>query len=111
MLDRGTDNPGGAFGAKGDRPLSTIFKGVHLLVDDVAGLADAAVKEFGVLKDRRPDFGEMVKARHLARDAFDGLPFAALGGQYVGRPARRVDLRHDDLVLWRSHPKTKMSRE
>ena len=62
-FDHRADDAGGAFGAKGDRSVAAVVEGVHFLVDDVAGFADAAVKQFGVLEDRRADFGEVIDAR------------------------------------------------
>ena len=60
VLDGGADHAGGAFGAEGDRSAAAVVEGVHLLIDDVAGLADAAVKQLGVLEDRGADLVKMI---------------------------------------------------
>ena len=91
MFDHGTDDAGGSFGAQRDGAVAAVFEGVGFLVNDVAGLTDAAVKELGVFEDGRADFAEVVKRGQIAGDGLDGLPFPTIRRQRVGGAARGVD--------------------
>ena len=55
VLDIGATNLGSGFGTKRERALAAIFEGVHLLGDDVGGLARAAREQLGLLEGRGDD--------------------------------------------------------
>ena len=59
--------------------MAIVGKDVHFLLHDVGAVADAALKEGGLLHDRRAQLTKAVAAENLAGqllDAIEGLGFA-----------------------------------
>src|SRR5512145_148899 len=61
VLDEGADRAGGPLGAEAEKILPLVLEDVHLLVDDVRRLADAAREERVMLHDRRPHLAVAVE--------------------------------------------------
>src|SRR5438105_655291 len=66
MLDHGSYDPGRAFRTKGHRSAAPVIKGVSFFLNDIGGFANAAVKQLGVLENRRANFLKVIKLAHLA---------------------------------------------
>ena len=60
----GAADAGGEFGAQGQRIAAAVREGVHLLGDDVGGLADRAGEDLGRLEHRHLDMLEGVEPAH-----------------------------------------------
>src|SRR5262249_16074882 len=60
--------------------------GVHLLLDDVRGLADLAAEERGVLDDRGPDLGVALELGVAAERPLEALPASHLVGKDIVHP-------------------------
>ncbi len=73
----------GAFAAL-PRAGIAVFEGVHLLLDDIRGLADGAAEQFGLLDNRNANLGEIIGIENLARLGFDPLPSFHLAGKDIG---------------------------
>ncbi len=80
MLDVGTNDSCGIFGAQGQR-LSVIafrtpavFPGIHLLCHDVGIFTHAAGEQLRGLENRRADFLEVVGAEHIAHSGLHEVP-------------------------------------
>ena len=79
--DEGAADAGGVFRPQRERFAAAIGEGVHLLGDDVGGLADAAREQLGELEDRRRHLAIAVEARHVARRVDDVREAPVLVGQ------------------------------
>ncbi len=66
-------------------PLLSVVKGVHLLLNNVGGVAYAALKQLGILDGRKAYLAEAVKSSRLARDRLNVLPFFGVTGKNVIR--------------------------
>ena len=58
-------------------------EGVHLLLHYVGGVADSALKEIGVLKDRRAHLLIAEGSRLIAEDVLEELPAVAVARQHI----------------------------
>ena len=56
MLEECPRRTGCSLGTQGDAVAALGQEGVHLLLHDIGGIADAALKKVGVLEHRRPHF-------------------------------------------------------
>ena len=83
VLEEGAHNARRPLGAQRDRAVALVEKGVHLFLDDVGRIADAALEQLGVFKHRRPDLTEAVVAGDLERRTFQKLDLVALLRQHV----------------------------
>ena len=92
VLDVGAHGPGRALGTEGELLLALVLEDVHLLVDDVRRLADAAGEEGVRLDHRRADLAVAVQREDLAGHPLDLLPAPDLAGQDVVHPLDAVDL-------------------
>ena len=72
-------------------PVQLVDEAVHLLLDDVGGLADRAPEERGVLEQRRADVAVAVGVRPRAHDFLEALPQRGLVRQDVVHPPDRLD--------------------
>ncbi len=88
MLDVGTANRRGSFWSEGQGIAAEVFEGVHLLLDDVGFIADAAPEESGVLENRCIDLLVAELARGVDRGCSDGVPEDLVVGKDVGDAAR-----------------------
>ena len=79
-----------AFRLQGDAAPALVFKGVHLFVDDVGGVADAAQKDLRVRERGRADLLEAIRLRDRARGLFQILPLPALRRENVLCPLRDI---------------------
>ncbi len=62
--DDGPDDAGRVLGAERQAVAAPVLEGVHLLGDDVAGVAEAAGEHLGELEDRRLDLAIAVEPGH-----------------------------------------------
>src|SRR6185312_5337163 len=86
---------GGGFGTQRQALLTAVEEGVHLLLDDVGGVADGALEQFRLLHHRQADLTVTVALQHLAGDALQLLPAARGLRQYVVHAPYGLDeLRH-----------------
>src|SRR5207245_2579593 len=69
-----------------------VFKGIHLLRDDVRVGADRAGKQLGFLEDRKADFLEVVRSEDCARGLFDAIPKRGLWRQDIADAPDRAEL-------------------
>ncbi|MNN39952.1 hypothetical protein D3C81_1540090 [compost metagenome] len=84
MLDGRTHGGGSAFGTQRQLlAVERIGEGIHLLLDDVGHLADAAHEQLRVLDDRRAQLLVAVGAQHGARGILEMLPQRRIGRQHV----------------------------
>ncbi len=78
VFEVAADDAGGAFGTQGQAAAALVQEGVHFLLDDVGGVADAALEKIGLFKSRDADFLVAVAAadhrqksvRHIASRQF-----------------------------------------
>ena len=75
-------------GAQGDGVAAPIGEAVHLLLDDVGGLAHAAHKEGRLLKDGRLDLAIAVEGTHVVDAVVDVTPVGLILRQDVQRATR-----------------------
>ena len=96
VLDVGAADRRGALRPQRERAPAAVLERVHLLLDDVGGLADAAREQLGPLERRASRCGRSPPARGSPRaSSSSGAPPARLLGQHVERPPRGLDLlRH-----------------
>ena len=80
-----------ALRAQGDGASALVLKGVHFLLHDVRGIADAAVEQLGVLEVRETDLAETILVRDLPEHALYILPFINLGRDDVLGALRGLD--------------------
>ena len=92
VLEVGAADGRGALRAQGQRAPAGVLEGVHLLLDDVGGLADPAGEELGGLEGRRLDAPVAGRLEDLARGGLQARPRGGLIGQHVVRAARRLGL-------------------
>ena len=84
-------------GPKRETAAPLVGERVHLFLDDVGRIADAAHEEFGSLEHRRADLAIPEATRDRVDARFKSLPAGALGGIDVCRPPRGGEFAH--LVL------------
>jgi hypothetical protein len=65
IFDVSAHHPGGELRAQGDLIPAPVFEGVHLLLDDIGGVAHAPVEQLGEFKDRGVNPLEAVGARNF----------------------------------------------
>jgi hypothetical protein len=90
VLEVGADDRRGALGAQRHGAPARVVEGVHLLLDDVGRLADAAREELGVLEDRRLDPPVARGREDPARGLLDRAARGIVLRQHVVRAARRL---------------------
>src|SRR5688572_12342603 len=74
VLDEGANCPRCTFRAQGQRGPIPIREGVHLLLNDIRGRADASGKERGKFENRDTDFLISVTGRPSPRRILDDMP-------------------------------------
>jgi len=75
ILKHRTRDGGGHLGTHRHVPLTTVFKREHLLMDDVARLADGSYKKLGGFQNGRANLFETVRLEMNPGLFFDPLPF------------------------------------
>ena len=88
VLEEGARRACRALGTQGDAVAALRQEGVHLLLDDVGGVADAALKEVGVFKNGGSQLAVAEGARFLAEELLQKLPAVAVAREDVLRAAR-----------------------
>ncbi len=84
VFDDRTNHAGGELGAQGQAlAVELVLEGVHLLLDDVGDLANAAHEELRVFDDRRADLLVAVTAQPVGDARFEPLPQWRIGRQQV----------------------------
>src|SRR4029450_12077431 len=83
VLDEGPDNPGGQRRAQGEGAAALVGEGVHLLLDDIGGLAHPAGEHGRVLEDRGLDRLVAGQAGLLEHDPLDLGPGPRVRRQVV----------------------------
>ena len=73
---------------------------VHLFLDDVGRLADAAHEEFGRLEHRRADLAVAEAGREIAAVGFEAVPAGGFGRKDIVGSARRADRVHGRRVAF-----------
>ncbi len=81
---------GGRFRPQGDPLAPAVVKGVHLLGDDVGGLAERALEHLGELEHRRRHFVIPRACRHGTGDLDHVAVTPVFIGQQVTRAADRL---------------------
>ena len=90
----GAADAGRVFRPKGQRFVTAILEGVHLLRHDVGRLADAAGEQLGELEDRRRHLAVAVQARHVARGVDDVREAPVVVGEDIVRATHGLHLAH-----------------
>jgi len=91
VLEVGADHTGGELWAQGEFGAALVLEGVHLLLDDVGALTDAADEEGGLLEEGDVEALEAVTAADVGGGAADELPVGLVLGQDVLRaPGRSI---------------------
>jgi hypothetical protein len=85
VRDQGAADAGGVLGAQRDRIAAAILEGIHLLRDDVGGVAEAAGEDARVLEDRRRPFLEAIERGDAPRGVGDVVvPAELLADEVAG---------------------------
>ena len=91
VLDVGAQESRRRLGPEGDRVASAVLEGVHLLLDDIGFVADAAREELRPLEEGQPDLPVAVGLEGSPGRRLHPLPLARLGGENVAHPPHRLD--------------------
>ena len=83
MLQHSADRARGSLRPQGDRAPALILKGVHLFLHHIGSFTHAALKELGVLKNRRTDFAKAVNGRLTAQHILYKPPLCRVARQRV----------------------------
>ncbi len=94
VRDEGADDAGGVLRAQRQPVAAPVREGVHLLGDDVGGVAERPREHLGELEDRRRDLAVAVAARRLERPLLDQAEPPTVLGQQVTGAAHRPQARH-----------------
>jgi len=94
VLDKGADDAGGELGPQGQRIVALVDKGVHLLFDNVGGVADAAGEKLGGFKDGHIQPPKARPLRQLTHIGAHVLPVGLLLGQGVEGAGRALETGH-----------------
>ena len=99
IFDGGAADAGGAFRAQGDGAVALIGKGIHLLIDNIGGIAYPTLEQLGVLEGRGTDLAVAVQCGGGEQGTLDILPAGGFGGEKIigaagagGEDGHRVDL-------------------
>ena len=99
IFDGGAADAGSAFRAQGDGAVALIGKGIHLLIDNIGGIAYPTLEQLGVLEGGGADLAVAVQRRRGKQGALDILPAGGFGGEKIigatgagGEDGHRVDL-------------------
>ena len=87
-LDGGAHAPGGVLRAQRDALALPVLEGVHLLLDDVGGLADRALEQRGALDQRGAHLGVAVGGRGAPQRRLERVPRTHVGRQQVDHAAQ-----------------------
>ena len=101
VLDVGPEQRRGRLGPERERLARPVLKRVHLLLDDVRGLADPASEQLGPLEERQTDFLVSVGFEHAPGRGLDAGPLLGGRRQNVVNPAYRLD-HSGGRTLWTS---------
>ena len=102
VLDVGAADGRGSFGAQGQLLVAPVLEDVHLLLDDVRGVADSAPEQRYVLKHRRVDPRVAELPTYPFRRVAHVVPPRLLVGEDVLRAAWRLDVwRHGTRIAAR----------
>src|SRR5439155_2949563 len=85
-LEVGAHHARGRLGTQREPGLVAIRERVHLLLDDVGGLAERAREELGPLHHRQADLAEPVAREDALGGLLEGPPAPALVGEDVRKP-------------------------
>jgi len=85
VLNVGSADVGCTLGSQGHHFAAAVLEDVHLLLDDVGGLADAADEEAGLLEYGRVDARVAIELAEAGSRLVDVLPVGLLLGQDVDR--------------------------
>ena len=88
VLDEGPHQPGGQLRAQRQRAAAAVVEGVHLLRDDVGGLAHPAGEDGGLLEHRRLDVAVARPAQRRGQRVADGEEARGVRRQGVERALR-----------------------
>ena len=94
MLEQRAGADGRALGAQRDAVSVPVGKGVHLLLDDVCGLAHATAEQLRGLEQGQVNLFVGVRGQHRADGVFHDPPAPALFGQHVAHASDRLDHRY-----------------
>ena len=72
---------------KGDAAAAPVGEAVHFLLDYISGITNAALKQLGMLKKRRPYFPEAILFANVAHLFFGIAPVAHSIRKYILRAA------------------------
>ena len=99
IFDGGAADAGGAFRAQGDGAVALIGKGIHLLIDNIGGIAYPTLEQLGVLEGGGTDLAVAVQCGGGEQSTLDILPAGGFGGEKIigaagagGEDGHRVDL-------------------
>src|SRR5262249_11742931 len=98
MLDVRSEHRGRRFGTKGQRIPASVLERVHLFLDDIRLIADAAPEQLRALEERTPDLAIAVGLEDAPAGRFDALPTFHLAGQNVAYATDGFDRRHQAFL-------------
>ena len=95
VLDEGADDGRSALGTEGQAAAAAVLEGVHLLVDQLGPLADAAREQLGLFEEGGANLAVAVTAADLAEGGFEPPPSPGVLRERVLRPTGSFELgRH-----------------
>ena len=101
VFDKSAHASCGTFRAKGDGTFTFIKEGVHFLLNNVGGIANASCKKFGVFEGGETDFLKAEKFGNLHGSFFNMLPFCALFRKNIlGSSGRFSKNSHKNYLLY-----------
>ena len=99
VFDVGAQHAGGELGPQGDIVVALVLEGIHLLVDDVGTLPDAAGKELRLLEHRHVDALEPGQLRQVPRPVAHVVPIRLILRQNIQRSGRSLKTGHRPLLV------------
>ena len=96
MLLAGANTARCSFRTQRDRVTPAIVEGVHLLLYDVRGFADATGEQPRVLDQRHANLAVAESVEHVGNTVLDPAPTRAVAGEHVLHAAHRLKLAHGE---------------
>ena len=100
MLHAGTYTPCRTLGTQGKTVTVAVFKGIHLLFDNIGNLTDGALEQFGLFQQGQAHLAVAIGMHNIAQHGFQVLPGRRrLRKDVVHAPDGLYCLCHDLLII------------